>query len=62
MFYLLSMATSLFTSILVITMLFSDPESYIFRMFGDTEIYFCVGVAIILLVAGLITERGRSDV
>ena len=54
MYYALSMAISLFTFIMTITKTFADEESYIHRMFGDTETFVCIGVAVVLVAIGMI--------
>ena len=56
-YYLLSMAISLFTLIMTVAKSFSDSESYIHRMYGDTETFVCIGVAVVLVAIGMLTER-----
>lgn len=60
MLYFLSMLTSLFTLIMVVSMAFSPPDSAIFRLFGDTETYYCLGVSVVLLVIGIITDGRKA--
>jgi len=59
-FYITSIFMALSVFILSCVSMFADEESYFFRMFGDTEIFFCLGVSLVLLVIGVITDL-RED-
>ena len=55
-FYITSIATSICLFIITVMEMFADEESYIFRMFGDTEILAILGVSIVLFILGFITD------
>ena len=60
MYYIMSIIISLFVLVMNIIMLFSESDSNIFKIFGKTETWFCIGVSIILLIAGLIVDKERD--
>ena len=60
MMYIVSLIISFSTLILSIIMTFLDPDSRFFNYFGDTEIYFCMGVSVAFMILGFIKDF-RSD-
>lgn len=54
--YISSMLVSMFVFVMTVVMMFSSEDSYVFRMFGDTEVVFCIFVSLVLLIVGLVTD------
>lgn len=58
--YIASLIFSFITLAMSIVIAFIDPESRFFNYFGDTELYFFMGVSVILLIIGFLSDL-RSD-
>ena len=58
--YIASLIFSFITLAMAIAMAFIDPESRFFNYFGDTELYFLMGVSLVFLILGFIKDL-RSD-
>ena len=59
-FYITSAMVSFWMMIVTGIMMFSEEDAAIFKTFGDIEIFFCLGVSIVLLALGLIIDK-RED-
>ena len=59
-FYITSAIVSFWMIVVTGIMMFSEEDAAIFKAFGDTEIFFCLGVSIVLLALGLIIDK-RED-
>lgn len=61
LFYLGSIITGIATFVLTVLLTFAEEESNIHKFIGDTEVFFCVGVAFVLMVIGFFTEyKGKG--
>lgn len=58
--YISSLFISLFALIMTIISAFAEEESDIFKVWGNTETWFCIGVSIVLLAIGLIVDKRRD--
>ena len=54
--YFISLIFSLFSLIMSIIMAFNN-----LKFFGFTELYTCIGISIILMIIGLITDKERNN-
>ena len=61
MYYIMSIVISLFVLVMNIIMLFSESDSNIFKIFGNTETWFCIGVSIVFLIIGLIVDKRKDE-
>ena len=52
-YYLASLLFSAFVLVMTVIIEFNGT----FKMYGDTENYFCLGVSIIFLIIGVITDN-----
>lgn len=57
MLYILTLILSFFTLLINIIMCFSEPDSYIFKMFNETDIWVCIGICIVFIIIGLIRDK-----
>ena len=57
MFYIFTMILSLFVLIMNIIMCFSKPDSYIFKMFNETDTWVCIGICVVFIIIGYILDK-----
>ena len=59
--YIISMIISLFVLIMNVIMVFSEADSSIFKIFGNTETWFCIGVSVLFLIMGIILDKDKRE-
>ena len=59
--YFGSIAFSLLNLVMVLLMMFADENLAVFKFFGYTECYTCIGISIVLLVIGYINDNKTEE-
>ena len=55
--FITSLIISLFSLITYIVMIFSNEESMIVELFGNTEVFICLGISLVLIIIGWVTDK-----
>ena len=55
--YFTSLAISVFSLVMAILLFFAEVNGTEYKFFGDTELYACMLVAVVLMIVGLRCDR-----
>ena len=55
--YFISLIISIFSLVMAIELMFAEVNETPLKLFGDTELYFCIIISVVLMIIGLRCDR-----